>query len=240
MANFETEAKFTEQMRKFETSDPAHADLFNSIIGALLNNDVFLRNVANQLLQQLQQHISDSQTTLDAYYQQSSGYTDQKIADLIGGAPSTLDTLKEIADAIASHKSVTDALDAAIGRKANAAEFDSHVRDTTAHVTATERNYWNGKADSGHTHDYSPSGHTHDDRYYTEAEIDTKLNGKADSGHTHNYAAPGHTHDDRYYTEAEIDNKMNSKANSSHSHAYTEISGRPTFRLDGTTLYIDF
>lgn len=208
MPNFETEAKFTEQMRKLEMSDPAHADLFNGIIGELLNNDVFLRTVANQLLLQIQQHISDSQTALDSYYQQSSGYTDRKIADLIGGAPTTLDTLKEIADAIAAHKSVTDALDAAIGRKANAAEFDSHVKDTTAHITEAEINTkLSGKADSGHTHD---------DRYYTEAEINTKLSGKSDNGHTHNYAAPGHT------------------------HSYTEISGRPTFRLDGSTLYIDF
>ena len=32
-----------------------------------------------------------------------------------------------------------------------------------------------GKAASNHTHNYSAPGHTHDDRYYTEAEIDTKL-----------------------------------------------------------------
>ena len=133
MANFETEAKFTKQMRKFETSDPAHADLFNSIIGALLNNDFFLQSVANQLLLQLQQHISDSQTALDSYYQQSSGYTDQKIADLIGGAPTTLDTLGEIAKAMQDNESVVAALDEAIGKKASAAEFDSHVKDTAAH-----------------------------------------------------------------------------------------------------------
>lgn len=31
----------------------------------------------------------------------------------------------------------------------------------------------------------SDVGHTHDDRYYTEAEIDTKLDNKADSSHSH-------------------------------------------------------
>ena len=120
-------------MRKFETSDPAHADIFNAIIGELLNNDVFLRSVANQLLLQLQQHISDSQAALDSYYQQSYGYTDQKIADLIGGAPSTLDTLGEIAKAMKDNESVVAALDEAIGKKASVAEFDSHVKDTAAH-----------------------------------------------------------------------------------------------------------
>lgn len=44
-------------------------------------------------------------------------YTDQKISELINGAPETLDTLKEVADAIAEHKEVTDALDSAIGNK---------------------------------------------------------------------------------------------------------------------------
>ncbi len=32
---------------------------------------------------------------------------------------------------------------------------------------------------------YAATSHTHDDRYYTEAEMDTKLNGKANSSHTH-------------------------------------------------------
>lgn len=85
------------------------------------------------------------QAALDALYQQLTAYTNQKIADLINGAPSTLDTLKEVADAIAAHKTIMDALDAAIGKKASAAEFDSHTKDTTKHVTAAERTSWNGK-----------------------------------------------------------------------------------------------
>jgi hypothetical protein len=57
----------------------------------------------------------------------------------------------------------------------------------------------------------APEAHTHDDRYYTEAETDTKLNGKADSSHTHTKSQItdfSHTHDDRYYTESEIDAKL--------------------------------
>ena len=46
------------------------------------------------------------QNALDASYRQATGYTDQKIADLIGGAPETLDTLKEVADAIQANKNV--------------------------------------------------------------------------------------------------------------------------------------
>lgn len=46
-------------------------------------------------------------------------YVQEKINDLIGGAPGTYDTLKEIADYIAGHKDVSDALNAAIGEKAD-------------------------------------------------------------------------------------------------------------------------
>lgn len=43
----------------------------------------------------------------------------EKINDLIGGAPATYDTLKEIADYIAAHEEVADALNAAIADKAS-------------------------------------------------------------------------------------------------------------------------
>ena len=42
------------------------------------------------------------------------------ISDLIGGAPETYDTLKEIADYISDHADVVDAINAAIGAKADA------------------------------------------------------------------------------------------------------------------------
>ena len=35
---------------------------------------------------------------------------------------------------------------------------------------------------------YPPSAHTHDDRYYTEAEVNSLLGGKAGNGHTHSFA----------------------------------------------------
>lgn len=74
------------------------------------------------------------QEALDAYYRQSTGYTDQKIADLIGGAPSTLDTLGEIADAMSDNQDVVAALNTAIGSKANQAEVKS-LLDTKLDMT---------------------------------------------------------------------------------------------------------
>lgn len=46
-------------------------------------------------------------------------YVDSSIANLINGAPTTLDTLKEIADAFAESQDVVEALESAIGDKAN-------------------------------------------------------------------------------------------------------------------------
>ncbi|RKJ17665.1 hypothetical protein D7X48_21500, partial [bacterium D16-50] len=75
------------------------------------------------------------QAALDAYYAQSIGYADQRVADLINGAPSTLDTLGEIAQAMQENEDVVEALEDAIGSKASAAEFDSHTKDDTKHIT---------------------------------------------------------------------------------------------------------
>lgn len=88
------------------------------------------------------------QAALDTLYEQLTAYTRQQIANLINGAPESLDTLKEVADAIAAHKTIMDALDAAVGKKASVAEFDSHVKDTVKHITSTERTKWNAKMET--------------------------------------------------------------------------------------------
>jgi len=175
MADFEIpeNPEFSQQVRKFETTDPAHADLFNAVVQSLLNNDAFLKIVTEQLQQTITQHMADAanphkitadqlglgavdntadtdkpvstaqQAAQDALYTQLAAYVDKKTADLINGAPSTLDTLGEIADAMAESADVVSALNSAIGTKANAAEFDSHMKDKTAHVTEAERREWN-------------------------------------------------------------------------------------------------
>ena len=79
------------------------------------------------------------QTFIDSAYANSNAYTDQKIADLINGAPSTLDTLGKIANALQNNPGVSDALEEAIGSKADAAELDSHIQNDTIHITASER-----------------------------------------------------------------------------------------------------
>lgn len=80
------------------------------------------------------------------------------INELIGGAPAAYDTLKEIADYIASHKTAADALTAAIGGKVDKVEgkglstedFTTALKnklDTMASVTDAEKAAWSAKAD---------------------------------------------------------------------------------------------
>ena len=128
MADFEIPENpdFVESVRKFEPTDPAHADLFNRVILALLESLAYLRKYKADM------------DYVDSSYQQGTGYTDKKIADLINGAPETLDTLKEIADAIAENKTIVEALDSAIGKKANQIELDTHTGNNVIHITSAE------------------------------------------------------------------------------------------------------
>ncbi len=79
------------------------------------------------------------QAALDLFYANANQFTLNKIAELVNGAPTTMDTLKEIADVIAANKSVVDALDTAIGSKASQAELDTHTNNNTIHLTASDR-----------------------------------------------------------------------------------------------------
>lgn len=87
--------------------------------------------------------FAEIETSISSAKSETKTYTDTKIANLINGAPETLDTLKEVADAIESSKSVEEALNKAIGTKANNSVLSSHTSNTTIHVTSEERTKWN-------------------------------------------------------------------------------------------------
>lgn len=61
--------------------------------------------------------------------EEAKAYTDSEIADLINGAPTTRDTLKEISDAMDENQTVVEALDAAIGSKANKTDIPTKVSE---------------------------------------------------------------------------------------------------------------
>lgn len=63
-------------------------------------------------------------------------YVDTKIADLVNSAPTTLDTLGELATALQNNSSTVEALNSAIGNKANTTD----VTALTGRVTTAESN----------------------------------------------------------------------------------------------------
>lgn len=76
----------------------------------------------------------------------AKAYTDTKVADLVGTAPETLDTLEELADALKDNADIVDVLNESITSKASTVDLTSHMSNNTAHITADERTAWNAKA----------------------------------------------------------------------------------------------
>lgn len=62
----------------------------------------------------------------------AKSYADEAVAHLVGSAPETLDTLEEVAKAIQDNETVVDALNAAIGSKADKTELGTKQDKLTA------------------------------------------------------------------------------------------------------------
>ncbi|MBP3577711.1 MAG: hypothetical protein J6K15_06340 [Lachnospiraceae bacterium] len=85
------------------------------------------------------------QSIIDAASAESNEYTDTKISELLGGAPEALDTLKEVADAMAENDTVVEALNSAIGSKADQIAFDEHINNGDIHITSDQAAAWDAK-----------------------------------------------------------------------------------------------
>lgn len=117
----------------------------------ITKDNMGLGNVENKSSKEIRQDMTKEDVTnalqytpeIEGAYENATAYTNTKIAELINGAPETLDTLKEVADAIQENKTVADALDAAIGKKAGKAELDTHAGNETIHIIKNEREKWN-------------------------------------------------------------------------------------------------
>lgn len=76
----------------------------------------------------------------------AKNYADKKVAALVNGAPETMDTLKEVSDALDANKDVVDALNAAIGNKANQSDLTAHTGNVDIHVTKEKKTAWDSAA----------------------------------------------------------------------------------------------
>lgn len=120
-----------EETSRAKEAEKVNADNISAEQDRAYNRESIIENHVNTESHAIRQLI-------DLSYANANGYTDDKIAKLINGAPSTLDTLKEIADALAENDDIVSALNDAIGSKTDQAEFDAHMNNQTIHVTASE------------------------------------------------------------------------------------------------------
>lgn len=132
----------------------------------------------------------------------AKAYADKIKEDIYGGIPaSTLDTIKEVADALQDTGSAVQSLFTKLGQlttrvDTNRDNLSRHEQSNTAHTPQSV-----GAAPANHTHDYSPSNHGH-----TPESI-----GAADRNHGHDYAPSNHGH-----TPVSI-----GAADRNHSHDYS-------------------
>lgn len=96
--------------------------------------DTYTQSNANISDAVTKRHTHSNKSALDSITQEkitnwdgANAYTDEKIVELINGAPSTLDTLGKIAEAMKNNENVVSALNDAIGTKANASDLSSHT-----------------------------------------------------------------------------------------------------------------
>ena len=103
-------------------SDASKNPVENKVVTAAINNkaDISHTHSANEV-------GADAEGSAASALASSKEYTDSEIAGLINGAPTTLDTLKEIADAMAENQTVVEALNTAIGSKADKTDIPTKV-----------------------------------------------------------------------------------------------------------------
>lgn len=104
----------------------------------------------------------------------STDYVDTKVADLVNSAPETLDTLGEVAQAIAENESVVEALNSAIGSKANQEDLtalDGKVETLEDKVTQLEESGGSGGTDSSKNFIYLTGTEENPINLYTDLEL---------------------------------------------------------------------
>lgn len=160
----------------------------------------------------------------DGKLTEANQYTDTKVADLVGTAPQTLDTLQELAEALEQNDNVVDALNEAIGKKANQADLEVHTQDLDIHVTADEKLAWNEVKDEAVRYDDSRNVH-----FEKLVVLDTnqKLLGKTPDGDNHVLAGT------LAWNVGTPDEYVQNEFGSSHVHMNLNSKDRPTIELPG-------
>ncbi|MGL4712274.1 MAG: hypothetical protein ACRCWP_06845 [Shewanella sp.] len=164
----------------------------------------------------------------------AKAYADKIKEDIYGGIPaSTLDTIKEVADALQDTGSAVQSLFTKIGQittrvDTNRDNLSRHEQSNAAHSPQSV-----GAAPANHTHDYSPSNHGH-----TPVSI-----GAADRTHSHDYSPSNHGHTPESIGAADRKHYHDNYAYAKHDHSISDITdsqeqvgfGRVTITIPATT-----
>lgn len=117
----------------------------------------FLAKIATAKNEAVTAAATDAKAKADNALSSANTYTDGKIADLVDSAPETMNTLNELATAIKDHNDVTDALNEAIGTKANKADFESHTGNKSNPHEVTKEQVGLGNVPDVATNDQTPT-----------------------------------------------------------------------------------
>lgn len=180
---------------------------------------------------------ADASGSANTALTEAKAYTDTEIAGLINGAPTTLDTLGEIADAMKSNQTVVEALNTAIGTKANTSDLTAHTGNTSNPHSVTKTQVGLGNVPNVTTNDQTPS--------YTESSSLTKLTsgeklsvafGKISKAITDLISHIGDSV--KHITSAERTNwnAAKSHADSAHAPSNAQANVIETVKVNGTAL----
>lgn len=192
--------EFNQNLRKLETTDRNHADVFNKEFEQLINNDVFLKAVANLVVEHMENdaiHVTnqDKQTWSS---KAGTAVATQTTNGLESAADKKkLDGIKSGAEVNQNAFSKITSGNVTIAANAKEAtlllQAGSNVTITADNATkkvtiAATKDGGNAATLGGHAATYfAQSNHNHDSRYYTETEVNNLLSGKAAATHTHSY-----------------------------------------------------
>lgn len=132
----------------------------------ITSENIGLGNVENKSSETIRSEITKSNVTtalgftpptVNEALMSAKEYTNTKIADLINGAPETLDTLGEISQAMSDNKDVVDALDEAIGTKASNSDLTSHTGNTSNPHSVTKAQVGLGDVPNVTTNNQTPT-----------------------------------------------------------------------------------
>ena len=214
---------FTSEIHKTEKKEFITADLENEIKSALLNNDVFLKTLAEAIQEKSNTHIENN----------SIHVTSQDKENWSGKAGTAVATQESDGLESAADKRKLDGM--AAGAEVNQYAF-SNVKAGNVTVSA------NGKTatftlEAGAN--ITISADNANKKIVITANKDGGNADLLDGYHAEHFAIADHGHDGRYYTKTESDNLLNQKAAANHNHngskhlAGQGVNGGYSFVNDG-------